>query len=512
MILPFVVPKRTVSIWACLTVILRMITKTIIGTVCVLCLWLLASRLKHVRVRQAALLAASYVFYASWGLWFLPVLVMSSLANYWLGGFLRAKPSQGRLWLGLGANLLLLGFFKYMPQVAQVFPASSWTNRLGHLALPLGISFWTFQAMSYLFDLYREKEIDPSLLEFCLYMAFFPTIVSGPICRVGELLPQFRSAVILNWIDFADGVKRVSLGLVMMFSAFVLGNGLRAGTGLNSAFNQSVSKWSCTDAWCLAIGYGFLLFFDFAGYSHIVIGIARLFGIELRENFDRPYLSTSISSFWTRWHMSLSFWIRDYVFMPLATSYSATWWRHFSLFLAMLVFGLWHGAKWTFLLWGAFHGVLLVLHRLWQEVRRRLGFEWTGFGFAFVSWIVTFMSVSAGWVLFRADSLRQAISLLQSLAFFGSLHRTSSLPRSLYVLVFASVLGYFAVLGMSKLLDGVGERETGRASRQAGSFWELLSRERWVWATPLALVIALYLRLLMQTQQTVAAPLLYRLF
>jgi len=479
----------------------------IIGAVCVMFLWLLTSQLKHVRARQVALLVASYVFYASWSLWFLPVLVLSSLINYLLGGFLRSKPSQARLWVGVGVNLLLLGFFKYMPPMARLAAPSSWMHRLGHLALPLGISFWTFQAMSYLFDLYREKEIDPSLLEFCLYMAFFPTVVSGPICRMGELLPQFRRSVTLNWPDFASGVKRISLGLVMMSAAFVLGNGLRAGAGLNAAFNQSARKWSFPDAWCLAVGYGFLLFLDFAGYSHIVIGIARWFGIELRENFDRPYLSTSISSFWTRWHMSLSFWIRDYVFMPLATSYSASWWRHFALFISMVAFGLWHGAKWTFLLWGAFQGMLLVLHRLWQEAQRRFAFEWTGVPLDFLSGIVTFAVVSAGWVLFRAESVHQAISLLAGLVSVGSLDG-ASLPRSLYLLVLASVLGYFAVVGISTLLDRVSQMEISSFK----PFWETASRERWVWVTPLTLVIALYLTLLMQTQQTMAAPLLYRLF
>jgi alginate O-acetyltransferase complex protein AlgI len=486
-----------------------MIIKALIGAVSVVFLWLLTSQLKRARARQIALLVASYVFYACWGLWFLPILVVSSLVNYWLGRFLRSKPSAARLWLSIGVNLLLLGFFKYMPPLARVAPASSFMHRFGNLALPLGLSFWTFQAMSYLFDLYREQEMDPSLLEFCLYMAFFPTVISGPICRMGELLPQFRRNITLNWIDFASGVKRISLGLVMMSAAFVLGNGLRAGAGLNSAFSQSLSKWSFQDAWCLAIGYGFLLFFDFAGYSHVVIGIARLFGIELRENFTRPYLSTSISSFWTRWHMSLSFWIRDYIFMPLATSYSASWWRYFSLFVSMVVFGLWHGARWTFLLWGAFQGMLLVLHRLWHEVQRRFGFEWTGFALDFVSWIATFAAVSAGWILFRAETVHQAISLLKGLVSVGSLHG-SSLPRSLYLLVYASALGYFAVIGISTLLN----RVSGPESESAMSFFycKVLSRERWVWAAPLTLVIALYLRLLMQPQQTAAAPLLYRLF
>jgi alginate O-acetyltransferase complex protein AlgI len=484
-----------------------MITKGIIGAVCVSILWLLTSQLKHVRTRQVALLAGSYFFYASWGLWFLPILVLSSLVNYSLGGFLRSKSSQTRLWLSVGVNLLLLGFFKYAPPMARLAAPSSWLHQLGDLPLPLGISFWTFQAMSYLFDLYREKEIDPSLLEFCLYMAFFPTVVSGPICRMGDLLPQFRRSVTLNWNDFAGGVKRISLGLAMMSAAFVLGNGLRTGAGLNAAFNRSPSKWSFPDAWCLAVGYGFLLFFDFAGYSHIVIGIARCFGIELRENFNRPYLSTSISSFWTRWHMSLSFWIRDYVFMPLATSYSASWWRHLALFLSMVAFGLWHGAKWTFLLWGAFQGVLLVLHRLWQEAQRRFGFEWTGVPLDFLSGIVTFTVVSAGWVLFRAESVHQAISLLRGLVSVGGLHG-ASLPRSLYLLVFAFVLGYFAVVGISTLLDRLSELEGSSLK----PFWETVSRERWVWVTPLTLVIALYLALLTQTQQTMAAPLLYRLF
>lgn len=328
---------------------------------------------------------------------------------------------------------------------------------------------------------------------------------------MGELLPQFRRGVTLNWLDFASGVRRISVGLVMMSAAFLLGNGLRSGAGLNTAFNQSTSRWSFPDAWCLAIGYGFLLFFDFAGYSHVVIGIARLFGIELRENFNRPYLATSISSFWTRWHMSLSFWIRDYVFVPLATSNSASSWRHFSLFISMVVFGLWHGAKWTFLLWGAFQGTLLVLHRLWQEAQRRFGFAWTGLALDFISWIMTFASVSVGWVLFRAESVHQAISLLKGLISIGSLH-SSSLPRSLYLLVFFFALGYFAVGGVSILLDRISEPEAENTTSSFRSLWEVLSRERWVWATPLTLIIALYLRLLMQTQQAVASPLLYRLF
>ena len=276
--------------------------------------WLLLWPLKTTRSRQVLLLITSYALYASWGLRFLALLICSSLANYGLGLFLRRKTSVARLWLGIAVNVALLGTFKYLPAMAPVLPASSFSSSLANIALPVGISFWTFQALSYLFDLYREEELDPSLVEFLLYMAFWPTVLSGPICRLSSLLPQFRVPFKPTAEDIRGGLDRICIGLFMTALGQLLGSGLHPGQGIDAIFDSSRQGLTGHDVWCLAIGYGFELFFNFAGYTHIVIGAARLFGFRLAENFDRPYLSTTPSEFWTRWHMSLSFWIRDYSF------------------------------------------------------------------------------------------------------------------------------------------------------------------------------------------------------
>src|SRR6185295_9624236 len=194
--------------------------------------------------------------------------------------------------------------------------AIPWQPEFFHdIVMPVGISFWTFQGLSYLFDVYREEEIDPSLLEFCLYMAFWPTVLSGPVCRLPNMLPQFRKEPVFSWEDISAGTLRIIQGLFMkMVLAQLLASGLTPGQGVAAGFDQVKSGLGGLDVWLLAIGFGFQLFFDFAGYSHIVIGGARLFGIQVPENFHRPFVSTTPSIFWTRWHMSLSFWIRDYVF------------------------------------------------------------------------------------------------------------------------------------------------------------------------------------------------------
>jgi len=320
-------------------------------------LWVVAWTRRSSNARHSLLLLGSYMFYASWGIGFLAVLVASSLLNYACGLALRRKPMLVRLWVGVGLNVLLLGLFKYLPPAL-----SSGSGFLGHIVMPVGMSFWTFQGLSHLFDLYREEELDPSLLEFCLYMAFWPTVLAGPVCRLPNMLPQFRRAPVWDRDDISTGFSRIALGVFMkMVLAQLLGAGLTRGAGVAAGFDQTRGGWGALDVWLLAVGFGFQLFFDFAGYSHIVIGIARVFGIRLEENFDRPYLSLTPSVFWTRWHMSLSFWIRDYVFLPLAAMRREVWWPYVVFVLSMTLFGLWHAAKLTFILWGVYHGLLLVV-------------------------------------------------------------------------------------------------------------------------------------------------------
>jgi alginate O-acetyltransferase complex protein AlgI len=419
--------------------------------ICVL--WLVAWPLRTARVRQLLFLLASYVFYASWGPSFWAVLLASSLLNYAWGNVLRKQPTARRLWVGIGLNVVILGIFKYLPVIGSGMPAdSSLGSFLGSIVMPLGISFWTFQALSYLFDVYQGEEEKPSLLEFCLYMAFWPTVLSGPISRLSDLVPQFRLASRIQWDDVAIGARRIVVGLFMkIVLAQLLGTGFNPGEGVSDGFDNIASGWGGLDVWLLAIGCGFQLFFDFAGYSHIVIGTARLFGIRLVENFDRPYFATTPSVFWTRWHISLSFWIRDYLFFPLATVRRSLWWRNLALVLAMTMFGLWHGATAPFVLWGMYHGLLLVGHRQVQQLRRRWQGSWPSYLETLVSWTITFALISLGWVFFRSNSLNQILTMLGAVFSPGS-YRQSALHPNYYVVTLLVVGGYFVYRGLESLL------------------------------------------------------------
>jgi len=430
-----------------------MTTKAFYYAVVIVAMWLLAWLVRSRRTaRQLLFLGASYALYASWGWRFLALLICSSLVNYGFGQLLRRRPSAARLWIGVAFNLALLGTFKYLPILAGVAaPASG----LAHLLLPVGISFWTFQALSYLFDLYREDDLDPSLLEFCLYMAFWPTVLSGPICRLPNLLPQFRQDFTPSLEETRRGLDRVFMGLLMMGLAQIIGAGLHPGQGVDAAFDSITHIWGGTDVLCLMIAYGFQLFFDFAGYSHIVIGAALLFGIRLAENFDRPYLSVTPSVFWTRWHMSLSFWIRDYLFLPLATARREIWWRNVSLVLSMVVFGLWHKASLLFLIWGLYQGMLLLLHRQWQQLQRWAGWQLPEAVMKPVSWTVTFLALCAGWIFFRANTLSQAATMWSALLHPSSYHQ-HVLSSGFYVLTAVVGGGYFCVVGAASLLERTG--------------------------------------------------------
>src|ERR1700730_3699664 len=408
--------------------------------------WALSWQLRSPKSRQILLLGSSYLFYAGFALWFPAVLLGSTFMNYAWGSYLRRRPTVGRLWGGVALNLLLLGIFKYMPGIAGTWAQQSLlAAKLTQIVLPIGVSFWTFQALSYLFDVYRDQDLDPSWLEFCLYMGFGPTLLSGPICRLPDMLPQFRTVRTREWSETRRGLQRIWLGVFLMTLARILGAGLLPGQGLDAGFE--LTNLGGIDVWLLAVGYGFQLFFDFAGYSHIAIGTALLFGFRLPENFNLPYLSTSPSEFWTRWHMSLSFWIRDYVFLPLATLRRELWWRNLSLLISMVIFGLWHKATLVFVIWGAYHGVLLVLHRLWQPAARRFGFEWSGWFFTAISWLVTFLAVCFGWIFFRAPNSEKAFAMSRAALSPASYH-APSFALDYYLVVGATLGGYFLVSGL----------------------------------------------------------------
>jgi alginate O-acetyltransferase complex protein AlgI len=477
-------------------------------TLFLLCVVIFA-KVRSRRLRQAALLAASYALYLTWGFWFAAVLLASTVMNFLAGEWLRRRPSGLVLSVGIFLNLVLLCSFKFLPEIAAAVPLSS-LQRFSHLALPLGISFWTFQAMSYLFDLYRGEELDPSFFEFALYMVFFPATISGPICRMPGMLPQFRSEETTSWNQVVRGFRRIATGVFMVQLAKLLGRGILSGDGITSGFDR-VTQWSGADVWCLALGCGLQLFFDFAGYSHIAIGAAQMLGFTVPENFARPFQSTSASIFWTRWHMSLSFWIRDYVFLPLAVVRREVWWRNLALVISMVLFGLWHQASILFLLWGCYHGVLLVLHRQVQQLQRRLNWDppanlWTP-----ISWIATAALVNLGWIFFRANSWPQARQMLSAVLSPAS-YLSHFLSESLYLMVAALALGYGIALLVIDSLDRCSvEDEVSRTALRPGII-ALLARWRWYWIPPLYAVALLFLLIVTLTQGASIAQFMYRRF
>jgi alginate O-acetyltransferase complex protein AlgI len=470
---------------------------------------LVCARVRSRSVRQSILLIASYALYLSWGLWFAGVLLTSTAMNFSLGESLRRKPTRLVLAIGILLNLALLGSFKYLPEVAVHLPFSS-LQRFAHLALPLGISFWTFQAMSYLFDLYRGEELDPSFLEFALYMAFFPVAISGPICRMPEMLPQFRSEKLTPWNDVGRGFMRIATGILMMQLARLLGQGILSGDGINRGFDR-VTLWSGPDVWCLAFGYGLQLLFDFAGYSHIAIGAAQALGFVVPENFDRPFQSTTPSIFWTRWHMSLSFWIRDYVFFPLATARREVWWRNMILVLSMVLFGLWHKATVLFLLWGCYHGLLLLLHRQIQQIERKFDWDFSTTLWRPVSWLATISLVSLGWILFRANSLSQATQMLAAIISPAS-YLAHFLSGSLYLLVFLLAAGYAMSVLVEDALNRFAARPQTTPATSQSTMIAGLARYRWYWIPPLYALALLVVLIVTHGQDAGAAQFMYRRF
>lgn len=448
------------------------------------------------------------MLYLSWGIWFTAVLLASTVMNFWLGEWLRRKAARLALTSGILLNLVLLGSFKYLPEIAVKVSLPS-LQKFSHLVLPLGISFWTFQAMSYLFDLYRGEELNPSFFEFALYMAFFPVAVSGPICRLPDMLPQFRSRQATPWSDIGRGLARIATGVLMMQLARLLGQGILSGDGITRGFDL-VTRWSGADVWCLAFGYGLQLFFDFAGYSHIAIGAAKALGFTLPENFAHPFQSTTPSIFWTRWHMSLSFWIRDYVFLPLAMVRREMWWRNLALLLSMVLFGLWHKATLLFLLWGCYHGLLLVFHRQLQQLLRKLAWDpstalWTPF-----SWLATISFISLGWILFRANSLPQAVQMLTA-AFSPATYLSRFLSASLYLLVSGLAAGYAMVVLTNTALDRYSAQpESPPHSRSA--ILVAMVRYRWYWIPPLYGLALLVVSIVTHTRDESAAQFMYRRF
>jgi D-alanyl-lipoteichoic acid acyltransferase DltB (MBOAT superfamily) len=271
----------------------------------------------------------------------------------------------------------------------------------------VGISFYTFQTLSYTIDVYRrEQKACGELLDFMLYVAFFPQLVAGPIVRAGEFLPQLKARTTVDGPTIEDALSRIGMGL---FKKVLLADTLGACVDQVWGAPDAALRWNAVLA---AYAYAYQIYFDFSGYCDIAIGVAQLFGFKLPENFDRPYLAASPREFWQRWHISLSTWLRDYLYIPLGGNRHGVRRRYANLMITMLLGGLWHGAAWTFVLWGGFHGALLVIDGL---VRQRFTLS-SGRPTLWAGRVLTFHLVCFGWVLFRAGSMVDATAFLSAIA------------------------------------------------------------------------------------------------
>ena len=362
------------------------------------------------------LLAASYIFYGWWNASFVLLIMLCSFCGWYLGlkinGTDNEKTRKLYLTISLVISLSVLGFFKY----ANFF-ANNLLMLLGYegsrdlgILLPVGISFFTFQTMSYTIDLYwRKIPVCKDAGRFFLFVAFFPQLVAGPIVRASEFLPQLNRRVIVSAQNFMLGTQLFIGGAIQ--KVLIADN---LAVYVDEIYANPL-LYDTASLWLGVLAYAMQIFGDFAGYSLMAIGIAKILGFDLPKNFDMPYVSRSIQEFWRRWHMTLSSWLRDYLYISLGGNRKGTVRTYVNLALTMLLGGLWHGASWNFVLWGALHGGALALHRLWSAATESLNATRELLSYQLIAWSMTFLFTILCWIPFRASSFDTTLLMFQRL-------------------------------------------------------------------------------------------------
>jgi alginate O-acetyltransferase complex protein AlgI len=386
-------------------------------------------------LRNAVLLFFSYLFYLYGAASFLLILMFSTVADYVFGLLIEKDANRKRLWLVLSVllNIGLLAYFKYanffIGELNGVlvnfgFSGAEWK----HVILPIGISFFTFQKLSYVIDVYRgTARALENIIDFALYVALFPQLIAGPIVRFSYISSQLKGRE-ESWDSFYKGVMRLSWGLA---KKVIIANS--CGNIADVVFGLDPATLDTKTAWLGSLAYTLQIYFDFSAYSDMAIGLGMLFGFKLPENFNRPYSAVSITDFWRRWHISLSSWFKDYVYIPLGGNREGMVKACINMVVVFILCGLWHGANWTFLLWGLYHGLFLILERL-SGLRDIPAEE-----YRYARRATTLLIVIVGWVFFRSENISQAIQ------FLGVMFTASDLPLS-YEL--SLVLNYRNILFM----------------------------------------------------------------
>jgi len=367
------------------------------------------------------IVGASLVFYGLWDWGLTCLLIGSVLTNYTLGIFLnngqiKKEHSKKILCLGIICNLGVLVFFKYLITYGSTKPQLFSSVLESSFVIPIALSFFTFQQIIYLVEIWRGNLNETKFLNYFLFVTFFPQLLNGPIVRPNEFFPQLvgKKFFKLQADQIAAGLTIFSCGL---FKKVVLADGIARYS--DSAFD-AVSEGgvlSFTEAWSGTLSFTLQIYFDFSGYSEMAIGLGCLFGILLPTNFESPYKSSSLIDFWYRWHMTLSRFVKDYIYIPLGGKHRGSLKRIVNIFIIMVIGGTWHGVGSTFIVWGIFHGCFLVLNHLWRQIQNLLGYSSgkRNFIYEISGCIITFLTVAVLWVFFRADNLDVAISIIQSL-------------------------------------------------------------------------------------------------
>ena len=400
--------------------------------------------IKNLKLQNFLIVAASYLFYGWWDWRFLSLILFSTIIDYSIGRKLRTEENQTKnkilLWTSILINLGFLGFFKYYNFFLDNFVTAfsffgTPINAQGlNIVLPVGISFYTFQTLSYTIDIYKRKlEPTKDFIAFSAFVSFFPQLVAGPIERATNLLPQFYKKRTFHYSKAVDGMRQILWGL---FKKIVIADNCAEFT--NQIFNSSADMNGSTLV-LGAIFFAFQIYGDFSGYSDIAIGTSRLFGFDLMQNFNFPYFSRDIAEFWRRWHISLSTWFRDYLYIPLGGSHGGTWKKVRNTFLIFIISGFWHGANWTFIVWGALNAIYFLPLLLTYNNRNNLEIVAKGKLLPNLkelsSILFTFGLTIFAWIFFRADNIGHAIRYISEI-FSSSLFKIPEVrPRNLILLI-----------------------------------------------------------------------------
>lgn len=361
------------------------------------------------------LAAASLFFYGWWDVRYLPLLLGSITFNYWCATHLRpGRQPRAKLLLAcaIGANLALLVYYKYAGFFAASFSELTGSPRiLLHIVLPIGISFFTFTQIAFLVDTYQGKVVESRFVYYLLFVTYFPHLIAGPVLHHKEMMPQFADRRIYRFSARAMAVGTTIFCIGLAKKVLIADNIAPYAFPL---FEHPDAP-SLLLAWSGVLAYTFQLYFDFSGYSDMAIGLSRMFGVRLPLNFDSPYKSENIAQFWRKWHMTLSRFLRDYLYIPLGGNRNGPGRRYANLMTTMVLGGLWHGAGWNFVVWGFLHGFYLAVHQVWANAAKTLGLPVDAKGWKVIATLFTFIAVCIAWVFFRAPNLTTALTILRGM-------------------------------------------------------------------------------------------------